>query len=305
MSPDPRNNLAASVRQRLQNLARARKEDFQLVLGRFALERLLYRLSQSPHSALFVLKGAILFQLWTDQPHRPTRDIDFLGSGDSSVARLQSIFSDVCQQPTEDDGLIFVAASVAGELIKPDQEYEGVRITLLAQLERARIPIQIDVGFGDAITPGPESIQFPSLLGFPTPLVASYPKETVVAEKLQAAVMLGMANTRMKDFYDLWVLTQQFEFSGELLCRAVQATFARRRTEIPVSLPLALTAEFTQDKAKQSQWQAFLKRGRLASDLSLEQVIGVLSEFLGPVLQAARTAEPRSDHWKARGPWEP
>jgi hypothetical protein len=198
------NNLAASVRQRLQNLARERKEDFQLVLSRYAIERLLHRIEQSPHGDRFILKGAMLLYLWADQIYRPTRDIDFLARGDHSLSHLEGVFRDVCDQAVNDDGVIFRSDAVTGSVIKPDQEYQGVRILLEAKLERTRIPVQIDIGFGDAITPGPLPIAYPSMLGFPTPIVATYPRETVIAEKFHAMVMLGMANSRMKDFFDLW-----------------------------------------------------------------------------------------------------
>ena len=243
-------NLAASVRQRLMNVARAQKEDFQLILTRYALERLLYRLSQSKYRDVFVLKGAMLFQLWGDQPHRPTRDLDLLGRGENSIPRFERIFQEVCDRPVEEDGLVFNAESVHGETIKEDQEYEGLRLTLDCRLENARIPIQIDIGFGDVVTPATSELSYPVLLDFPAPILAVYSRESVVAEKFQAMVMLGIANSRMKDFYDLWVLARQFEFQGPMLCQAIRATFERRRTSVPAEVPLALSAEFSNDQGK-------------------------------------------------------
>lgn len=297
-------NLAASVRQRLQNLARARGEEFQLVLGRYALERLLYRLSLSPYRDDFVLKGAMLFQLWADQPHRPTRDLDLLGSGGHSVPRLQKVFRDVCRQLVEPDGLMFLPDTVAGEVIKTDREYEGIRIQFAARLDHAHIPIQVDIGFGDAITPAPSQLQYPSMLGFPTPTVAIYPKETVVAEKYQAMVMLGMANSRMKDFFDLWVLSRTFAFDGRSLCRAVEATFSRRKTPLPVEAPLALTSEFGADVAKVNQWAAFLKRAKLdVGGLTLDEICSALSGFLMALTDALVAGESFDKNWSPAGPW--
>jgi hypothetical protein len=221
-------NVAASVRQRLLNHAKERHEDFNFVLSRFAAERLLYRLSVSEHAETFVLKGALLFLLWTGHLYRPTRDVDLLGFGDSSIKRLEDIFRDICKAKVADDGLIFAADSVQGASIREDQEYDGVRITLLAFLEKARIPLQIDVGFGDAITPEVQAVEFPLLLASPTlpaPRLNAYPRETVIAEKLEAMVTLGVPNSRMKDFSDLLTLARSFDFEGDVLVRAVRSTF--------------------------------------------------------------------------------
>ena len=296
-------NVAASVRKRLQNLARKRKEDFQLVLSRYALERLLHRIGQSPHRDRFVVKGAMLFHLWTDQTYRPTRDIDFLAYGDHSVAHLEGLFREVCNQAVEDDGLVFGSDSVTGSVIKPDQEYQGVRILLGAKLERARIPVQIDIGFGDAITPGPQQIEYPSMLGFPTPVVSTYPRETVVAEKFQAMVMLGMANSRMKDFFDLWLLSATFEFDGVALAHAIQATFERRRTPLPQTIPTALTADFYDDDSKQKQWKAFVSKGGLVTPPPLPDLMTGLSTFLLPLVDSLRTGPSFQKHWIPPGPW--
>jgi predicted nucleotidyltransferase component of viral defense system len=303
MTKEKPKNVAASVRQRLQNIARQRKEDFQLVLSRYALERLLHRISQSPHRDRFVVKGAMLFHLWTDQIYRPTRDIDFLAYGDHSLQHLESVFRDVCNQAVEDDGLAFQSESVAGSIIKPDQEYQGVRIHLDVRLERARIPVQIDIGFGDAITPGPQQVEYPSMLGFPTPIVSTYPRETVVAEKFQAMVMLGMANSRMKDFFDLWLLSASFEFDGETLARAIRATFERRRTPFPDATPIALTADFHNDESKQKQWKAFISRAGLVASPPLPDLIASLREFVLLPVDALRASSPFPQRWVPPGPW--
>ena len=202
----PTTNTAASVKQRLLNRARTQKEEFNLLLTKFALERILYRISQSPHKNMFVLKGALLFELWTERIHRPTRDADFLSQGDNSLERFQKIFQEICAMTVHDDGLRFDPASVKVDRIKEDQDYEGIRVTFLGYLEASRLPVQIDIGFGDAITPDPVETAFPTLLDNPAPVLLTYPRETVVAEKFEALVKLGIANTRMKDFHDLRTL---------------------------------------------------------------------------------------------------
>lgn len=210
-------NIAASVRYRLMTLSRERNEEFQFVLTRYGMERLLYRLSLSPHAGQFILKGATLFQLWTGQPHRSTRDLDLLGYGSPSPERLQAVFRDVCNMAVEDDGLTFITETIQATQIKEDDEYHGIRLRIESRLENARISLQIDIGFGDVITPDAQPATYPTLLDFPAPLLKVYPRETVVAEKFQAMVALGIANSRMKDFYDIWTLALQFEFDGSML----------------------------------------------------------------------------------------
>ena len=305
MTKEKPRNLAASVRQRLLNLAQARNEDFQLVLTRYALERLLYRLSRSEHCEVFVLKGAMLFQLWGDQPHRPTRDLDLLGQGNNSLSRFEGIFREVCELAVEDDGLAFSAESVRGDTIKVDQEYEGLRLNLNCRLENARIPIRIDIGFGDVVTPAAAEVTYPVLLDFPAPVLPAYSRETVVAEKFQAMVMLGIANSRIKDFYDLWVLSRQFEFQGPVLCQAIRATFERRRTPVPATAPLALSSEFAQDRGKNTQWRAFIGKGKLdAGGAGLDEVIDALRGFLMPPAQAVAAGGLLEMVWPASGTWQ-
>jgi predicted nucleotidyltransferase component of viral defense system len=304
MSRETPVNLAASVRQRLANLARQQREDFQLVLTRYALERLLYRVSQSRHRDVFVLKGAMLFQLWANQPHRPTRDLDLLGRGEDSLPRFMKIFAEICDLPVMDDGLAFLSQSVEGERIKEDQEYEGLRMRISCRLENARIPIQIDIGFGDVVTPAAAEVTYPVLLDFPPPVLPAYSRESVVAEKFHAMVVLGIANSRMKDFYDLWILARQFDFQGPLLCDAIQATFERRRTPIPARAPLALSPDFALDPQKLLQWRAFLAKGKLdASGVALNEVVETLREFLVPVLTAIADKTRLNRAWTGNGPW--
>jgi predicted nucleotidyltransferase component of viral defense system len=299
-------NLAASVRQRLFNLAQERREDFGLVLTKYGLERFLYRLAQSQYRDQFILKGALLFELWTHRPYRPTRDLDLEGQGDNSIARIKRLFSEIMTQAVDDDGLVFDPKSLRVARIKEEQEYEGLRVNLVARVERARIHMQVDVGFGDAIVPPPKEIQYPTMLDFPSPRLRAYPRETVVAEKLEALVKLGMTNTRMKDFYDLWTLSQDFDFDGALLIDAIKATFKRRRTGVPSSIPLALTDEFSRDPQKARQWHGFLKKSGLDHDQTdLHAVAADLGSFLILPLQAINAAQPFSLTWRKGGPWAP
>jgi predicted nucleotidyltransferase component of viral defense system len=260
VSKDKPKNLVASVHNRLVKIAQEQREEFHFVLTRYVLERLLYRLSQSPHRDSFVLKGAMLFALWSGQRLRPTKDLDLLGRGDNSVERCEQLFRDICAQPVEEDGLTFLMETIRAGRIREDEEYEGVHVTFGVQLGGARVPVQIDIGFGDVITPKAEAVRYPTLLNFPVPELSAYPRETVVAEKFQAMASLGLANSRMKDFFDVWFLSRQFAFEGTLLGRAIQATFARRQTALPTEPPLALTAEFSGDEGKRKQWQHFSRK---------------------------------------------
>jgi Nucleotidyl transferase AbiEii toxin, Type IV TA system len=306
MTRKPPKDAAASVRQRLLNLSRRSGEDFQRLLTRYAVERLLDRLSRSEYAPRFVLKGALLFALWTGEPHRPTRDLDLLGFGESSPEGLAEVFRSLCAPAVEEDGLIFAADTVAVEAIREDQEYGGQRVKLEARLAGARIDLQVDVGFGDAITPGAEAVAFPTLLGMEPPRLRAYPRETVVAEKPEAVVKLGMANSRMKDFFDLAVLARSFVFSGPLVRDAIAATFRRRGTTIPTELPIALTDAFAKDGAKRTQWKAFVNRSGLAARAGeLEQVVIELAGFLAAPMMAAARGEGFRGQWQAGGPWQP
>lgn len=298
-------NIAHSVRQRLLNLSKKSGEDFQVLLIRYAVERLLYRLARSEHRDHFVLKGALLFALWTGEMHRPTRDLDLLGLGDGGAERLAQVFSSLCELAVDDDGLQFDSATVVVEAIREDQEYGGQRVNFNAQLEQAQIKLQVDVGFGDAVTPGVEEVEYPTLLGTDPLRLRAYPKETVVAEKLEAMVKLGMVNSRMKDFYDLVVVARTFSFEGEQLRQALVATFSRRKTDLPSVLPVALTAAFAADNSKARQWKAFCKRSGL-KDMAgeLDSVVKGLSSFLLPVLLSARRGEPLKSKWSPGGPWK-
>ncbi len=262
-------NRAASIRARLKQHPDTSKQDFNLTLTRYGLERLLYRLSISEHAPNFLLKGALLFQLWYGQPHRPTRDADLLGFGPDDVPTLIGVFRSICTIAV-DDGIVFDAESVAGTPIRKDAGYGGVRIDLRATLDGARLALQIDIGFGDAVTPDAQQLTYPTLLtDVPGPTLRAYPKATVVAEKLHAVTVLGMTNTRMKDFFDLWVLLHDATLDDAELQRAIEATFKRRQTATPDTQPTGLSDAFAEDATKQTQWRAFLKKNKLqAIDLA-------------------------------------
>jgi predicted nucleotidyltransferase component of viral defense system len=299
-------DMAASVRQRLLDLSRRSGEDFRWLLTRYAMERLLDRLSRSEHARRFVLKGALLFALWTGEFQRPTRDLDLLGFGDSSAEGLGDVFRSLCSPRPADDGLVFSAETVSVEPIREDQVYGGQRVKLEARLGRARINLQVDVGFGDVITPKAEAVEYPTLLGMESPRLRAYPRETVVAEKLEAMVKLGMANSRMKDFFDLAILARSFAFSGPVLRDAIAATFRRRETAIPAELPIALGDAFAKDGGKLTQWKAFVSRNGLEGKVGdLGQVVAELARFLGPLLIAAAQGERFEWQWEPVGPWRP
>ncbi len=304
MSKAQPTNVAASVRQRLLNLSRDKGEDFNFVLTQYALERFLYRLASSEYANRFVLKGAMLFAAWSDRSHRPTRDLDLLGYGDASEQQLITSFQQICQAEVEPDGLEFDAKSIRVTEIREDQDYDSRRMQLVAKLEKAQIHLQIDIGFGDAVTPEAEEIDYPTLLDFPAPRIWAYPRETVVAEKLQAMIALGMPNTRMKDFYDVWMIAMHFSFDGTTLVRAITATFDRRKTKIPNEVPTALGDEFATDRDKVTQWKAFLQRSRLeGAAVDLSQVVDELRAFLIPPLFTAANSETFNQSWTDGGPW--
>jgi hypothetical protein len=291
-------NVAASVRTRLSNLARETGTPLAVLMERFALGRLLWRLSRSASADRFVLKGAQLFALWADASHRPTRDVDLLCSGEASPESLKRFFETLLDGPVEpEDGLVW--GKVEAAPIREDQQYQGVRVLTHATLAGAVLRVQIDVGFGDAITPGAMEVEWRELLGFPEARLLAYPPETVIAEKLEAATVLGLTNSRMKDFFDLDWLCRHREFDLAVLREAVSNTFARRGTPMPKGLPVALTQEFASDPGKLTQWSAFLRKNDLKAD-SLGAVVERLAEFLGPVLGD----EEEASHWTPSKKWE-
>jgi len=303
MTKVPPKDIGASVRARLSRLARDRSEDFQLLLTRYANERLLFRLASSRHAHRFVLKGAALFTLWTGKPHRATRDLDLLGFGDPGVDNVREVFAEVLALNVADDGVRFDLQSLSAGLIREDQHYGGVRVELVARVTNAKVRLQVDVGFGDAITPEASVVEFPPLLDFPAPRLAAYPRETVVAEKLDAMVQLGMANSRMKDFYDVAVLARDFDFEGELLAQAIRATFDRRKTPLPATTPIALTAAFAEDPTKKTQWSGFIRKAGVGVAGSLPETIAEVRAFVEAPLAAAANGSPAPSSWRAGGAW--
>lgn len=278
-----------SIRQRLLNHAKQADEDFQLTLDRYAVERLLYRLSISRHRDDFLLKGAMLFRHWFDHEHRPTRDADFLGFGSPDPARVEAIVRELCAKEV-DDGLVFDLSNLGVTEIRETARYDGLRVNLRARLGTAACLVQWDIGFGDAVTPGPEDAELPTLLeDLPAPSLRIYPRETVFAEKLEAIVVLGMANSRMKDYFDLLSLAREGRLDQGVLSNAVSATFERRGTPMPGAMPVGLTAEFASDNAKQRQWKAFLDRGRLEAP-RLSEVVAELAGVVAPLLATSQAS---------------
>lgn len=276
-----------SIRQRLLNIARQNGEEFQLTLDRYAVERLLYRLSISPYRDDFVLKGALLFRHWLDQSHRPTRDADFLGFGTPDPGRIATVVQALCQADV-DDGLVFDLSRLSVDAIRETARYDGLRVQLRAWLGTATCVIQWDIGFGDAITPAPEEVRFDTMLeDVPSPVLRIYPRETAFAEKLEAIVVLGMGNSRMKDYFDLLSLIREARMAPASLTQAITATFARRATPLPAELPIGLTATFALDKTKRLQWRAFLDRSRLDAP-ALEETVAEIAAVVSRFLEEAR-----------------
>jgi predicted nucleotidyltransferase component of viral defense system len=298
-------DIAASVRQRLLNQSKVCKDDFNLILTNYAIERILARLSRSGYSDQFVLKGAQLFKVWMESPHRATRDLDMLGIGVSEIPVIEVIFRDICAfEMPYPDGIVFDEQTVKGEPIREDGVYQGIRLTVSYSLSGARDNLQIDIGFGDVVTPAAPRLNIPSMLDFPPVNMLVYPKESVIAEKLEAMVVLGMRNSRMKDFYDIRELSKRFSFRGAELCQAIAATFHRRQTPIPHDAPFALTSEFASDASKRQQWAGFLRRQKLnPSPCQLENVIEDIRKFLLPVIEAARSGNDWDAVWEPESGW--
>ena len=279
-------NLAASVRARLLNIAKAEKTDFNQVLVRYALERFLYRLSKSAHADRFLLKGAMLFNLWYDMPHRPTRDADLLGFGASDLDSIGQTFRDIVAVDVA-DGIVFDPASIQVEEIRKSAGYAGARVIVAADLARARCKTQVDVGFGDAVTPGPVDAKYPVLIAdFPAPHLRTYPVYTVVAEKLHAIEILGMTNSRVKDYLDLFVLLEREVLDPGILAKAIAATFNRRGTSVPTALPIGLSDEFANDSSRQALWAAFIRKNGLDA-VPLQEIVAALRAKLHPGLLGA------------------
>lgn len=298
-------NVAASVHGRLLHIARNEGRPFQELLQYYAMERLLARLSASPQAKRFVLKGALMLRLWAGSQTRATKDIDLLGMQSMSIEDLVETIRVCFATYNEEDGLIFDLSSVKGQPIRLDAKYDGVRILCVAFLGKARVALQLDVGFGDIITPRAQAVVYPTLLDFSAPTLLGYTPETAIAEKLHAMVLLDEANSRLKDFYDVWLLSQTRPFDGELLSQAVGATFERRATPLPSEVPFALAGDFHTVVHKDSQWRAFLRKARLEStEISLERVTSSCANFLVPILTALQDNAGFDKHWSPGGPWQ-
>jgi len=294
-------NIPASVRQRLLNRAKSDRRPFNELLQYYAMERFLFRLSQSGHVDRFILKGALMLRVWRSPELRPTMDIDMLGRTSNEEADLVVQIRDVLTVNVESDGLAFDPDSIQAERISEDADYEGIRIRFLVALGSARINMQIDIGFGDVVYPEPEESDFPTILNFPAPRLLCYSRESSIAEKLETMVKLGVLNSRMKDFFDIWLLSRQFDFDGAKLAEAIRLTFERRGTELPSVLD-AFAEPFI--RAKQAQWAAFCKR--LQQDhvpTSFAEITASVDRFLSPVVAALSSDRPSPINWIAPGPW--
>jgi predicted nucleotidyltransferase component of viral defense system len=296
-------NIGASIRQRLLTKARETNRPFSELLQYFAMERFLYRLSKSSYADNFILKGALMLTVWEAPLTRPTMDIDFLGRIENSVETLVRVTRGICQQEVEPDGIVFDVTDMDAERIAEDADYEGIRIRFRGSLDTARFVIQLDIGFGDIIVPSSESMNYPTILDLPAPRLRGYSKEATIAEKFEAIVKLGILNSRMKDFFDIWLISRRFDFDGSLLAKAITKTFSTRGTKIP-SEPLALTDAFAKDTTKATQWRGFVRRNRLSeAPKDLTEVIVSIGVFLKPISESLAAGHVFKSIWKAPGPW--
>ena len=298
-------NLAASISARLLNQTRKTGADYQTLLTSYCLERFLYRLSVSDRRDRFVLKGAMLLRLWSDQPYRATRDLDLLRRGDGAFEAIRDDLEAIVETPVPDDAVIFDTQGIKIEAIRAEDEYAGARVTLPASSGKARITVQIDMGIGDAVWPPPQLRPYPILLDLPAPEIFAYPKEAVIAEKFEAMVVLGDRNSRIKDFFDVHYLASHFEFDRATLREAIRRTFERRRTPIPQETPIALTPEYWQNPTRPAQMRAFAKRSAITIPNDFNKACTqMLQAFLTPLLQDLRDSEVGPGAWSAGGPWK-
>lgn len=296
-------NIAASVRQRLLNKARETGRPFNELLQYFAMERFLYRLSKSHYAENFVLKGALMLTVWKAPLSRPTIDIDLLGRIDNSIETIVEVTKEICRQEVEPDGIAFDVASIEAERIAEDADYEGIRVRFRGSLGTARIVMQLDIGFGDILVPSPEPTNYPTILDLPAPQLRGYTKESTIAEKFEAMVKLGILNSRMKDFFDIWLMLRQFDFDGATLSAAITKTFSTRGTSIQPE-PIALTSTFAKDTEKAVQWRGFIRKNRLTDvPQNFPEVITAIASFLGPIAKTLAGGHSFRETWKAPGPW--
>ncbi|MFZ3046736.1 MAG: nucleotidyl transferase AbiEii/AbiGii toxin family protein [Desulfatirhabdiaceae bacterium] len=296
-------NIAASVHHRLLNKAKESSRPFNELLQHFAIERFIYRLSKNPYADRFILKGALMFWAWGGPGSRPTMDIDLLGKIDNSLEVIVAVMENVCEMVVEPDGMSFNAETVTAARITEDAEYECVRVRIQGGLGNARVSLQIDIGFGDVIVPGPGKVAYPALLDFPAPQLNGYTMESTIAEKLHAMVKLGILNSRMKDFYDIWLLSRTFDFDGVILAEAVEKTFENRNTPIPIK-PTVFNSSFVNDHTKKIQWQGFIRKAKLSdAPESFEDVVAAVKVFLEPSVAALPEGRTFRSMWIAPGPW--
>lgn len=304
MSTHEIKNLAASVHRRLLNKAKEEGRPFNELLQYYAMERFLYRLSKSPHSKKFVLKGALMLVAWKAPLTRPTSDIDLLGAIDNKVRAVVSVLRDVCTVPVEPDGMEFDPESVVGKVITEIAEYPGVRANIIGALGGAVARVQVDVGFGDLTVPGSRMIDYPVLLDMPVPRLRGYSRESAIAEKLESIARFGMRNSRLKDYYDIWLLARRFDFDGAALGTAIEATFTNRGRPVKAEM-LTQMEEYARDKTKAVQWRAFCRKNKLDSvPLDFPRVVASIVEFIGPVVSAIASKQPAAGTWQAPGPWQ-
>ena len=297
-------NLAQSIHQRLLNKSKEVGQPFNKVLQHFALERFLYRLSRSPYRDRFVLKGALLLRVWQDSEARFTRDIDLLGRTANDLEGVAAIMREICQQAAVADGLEFDPATVQASRVAEDAVYEGVRVVLLGHLGSARLRLQVDIGFGDIVVPPAQELSYPTLLDLPPAVVLAYSRESSIAEKLTAMLAMGRDNSRMKDYYDIWLLSRHGDFDGATLTEAVRQACAVRNPEI-AGEPIGLSPEFALTEGKTAQWHGFVRKTHAAdAPKELGEVVLAAREFLGPVLMALSAGEPFAAVWRASGPWQ-
>lgn len=302
MNPKPVKNIPASIRQRLLNKAKADNRPFNDVLQYFAMERFLYRLSKSAHADKFILKGALMLRVWQSPEVRPTMDIDMLGRTSNLEAVIAAQVRDILSVDVEPDGLVFDASTIRTERISEDADYEGIRVRFIGELDSARVNMRIDIGFGDVVVPDPERSEVPTVLDLPAPELLCYSKESTVAEKFEAMLKLGELNSRMKDFYDIWLLSRYFDFEGSVLAEAIRRTLGTRETGIPSDI-VPFSDGFAE--MKQVQWDAFRRRlGQEQTPVLFAEVVTQVRDFLLPIVTTARSGRPSGLMWTAPGPWK-
>lgn len=296
-------NIAESIHLRLLNEAKKSGRLFNELLQYYTIERFIFRLAQSPFEKNYLLKGALMFFAWNTKLPRPTKDVDLLGNIDNSLDAITESMKKICQQKVVQDGIFFNPDTISATRITEDVEYKGIRVRIPGNLGSIRLSVQIDIGFGDVIVPKATKFTYPTILDSPAPIIRGYSKESIISEKFHAMVKLGVLNSRMKDFYDIWLLSQQFDFKGQTLSTALRKTFENRKTKI-ISNPVVFQESFASDKGKQNQWRAFIQRTRLTNTLkNFTDVITVIKTFISPVISTLADKKTFQKNWKAPGPW--